>query len=63
MRRLPRTAMLAAICVIALAAGAGQGRAADVDAAAAKKEGKVVWYTSTPVETAQKIAKLFESET
>ena len=55
--------MLAAICVIALAAGAGQGRAADVDAAAAKKEGKVVWYTSTPIETAQKIAKLFESET
>ena len=63
MGRLSRTAMLAAICVIALAVGAGLGRAADVDAAAAKKEGKVVWYTSTPIETAQKIAKLFESET
>ncbi|MFZ1106056.1 MAG: ABC transporter substrate-binding protein [Hyphomicrobiaceae bacterium] len=63
MGRLSRTAMLAAICVIALAAGAGLGRAADVDAAAARKEGRVVWYTSTPIETAQKIAKLFESET
>jgi iron(III) transport system substrate-binding protein len=63
MRRLSRTALLAAICVIALAAGGGPGRAADVDAAAARKEGRVVWYTSTPIETAQKIAKLFESET
>ena len=34
-----------------------------VDMAAAKKEGKVVWYTSTPIETAQKIANLFEAET
>ncbi len=33
------------------------------DMAAAKSEGKVSWYTSTPVETAQKIAKLFEDET
>jgi iron(III) transport system substrate-binding protein len=63
MGRLSRTAMLAAICVIALAAGAGLGRADDVDAAAAKTEGRVVWYTSTPIEMAQKIAKLFESET
>jgi iron(III) transport system substrate-binding protein len=64
MGRLSRIAMLAAISVIALAVvGAGLGRAADVDAAAARKEGKVVWYTSTPIETAQKIAALFESET
>jgi iron(III) transport system substrate-binding protein len=34
-----------------------------VDLAAAKKEGAVTWYTSTPVETAQKIANLFQSET
>ncbi len=34
-----------------------------VDMAAAKKEGKVVWYTSTPIKTAQKVAKLFEDET
>jgi iron(III) transport system substrate-binding protein len=36
--------------------------ASDVDAAAAKKEGKVVWYTSTPIETAQKLTKLFEDQ-
>jgi iron(III) transport system substrate-binding protein len=34
-----------------------------VDAAAAKSEGKVVWYTSTPIETANKIAKQFEAST
>jgi iron(III) transport system substrate-binding protein len=34
-----------------------------VDAAAAKSEGKVVWYTSTPIETANKIAKQFETST
>jgi iron(III) transport system substrate-binding protein len=34
-----------------------------VDLAAAKKEGAVTWYTSTPVETAQKIANLFQAET
>jgi iron(III) transport system substrate-binding protein len=34
-----------------------------VDMAAAKKEGAVIWYTSTPVETAQKIANLFQAET
>jgi iron(III) transport system substrate-binding protein len=34
-----------------------------VDLAAAKKEGAVTWYTSTPVETAQKIANLFQAQT
>ena len=34
-----------------------------VDMAAAKKEGTVTWYTSTPIETAQKIATLFQKET
>jgi iron(III) transport system substrate-binding protein len=34
-----------------------------VDLAAAKKEGAVTWYTSTPVKTAQTIASLFEKET
>ncbi len=34
-----------------------------VDMAAAKKEGKVVWYTSTPIEAAQKIANMFEAQT
>jgi spermidine/putrescine-binding protein len=34
-----------------------------VDLAAARREGGVTWYTSTPVSTAQKIASLFEAET
>lgn len=34
-----------------------------VDLAAAKREGSVTWYTSTPVATAQKIATLFQAET
>jgi iron(III) transport system substrate-binding protein len=34
-----------------------------VDMAAAKKEGAVTWYTSTPVKTAQKIATLFQEAT
>src|SRR5262245_21790946 len=34
-----------------------------VDGAAARKEGKVVWYTSTPIEQAQKIAGMFEKDT
>jgi iron(III) transport system substrate-binding protein len=33
------------------------------DLEAAKKEGKVSWYTSTPIETANRIAKLFEEKT
>ncbi len=47
---------------------AGGTRAADftpdpVDMAAAKSEGTVSWYTSTPIAAAQKIATLFEQET
>jgi iron(III) transport system substrate-binding protein len=43
---------------------AGPAAAADaVDVPAAKAEGKVVWYTSTPIETAQKISNLFQKET
>jgi iron(III) transport system substrate-binding protein len=34
-----------------------------VDMAAAKHEGVVSWYTSTPIEAAQKIANLFEKQT
>jgi iron(III) transport system substrate-binding protein len=47
---------------------ASPGLAADftpdaVDLAAAKKDGVVAWYTSTPVAAAQKIANLFQAET
>jgi iron(III) transport system substrate-binding protein len=34
-----------------------------VDAVKAKTEGKVVWYTSTPIEEAQKIADMFRQQT
>src|SRR5438132_6906822 len=34
-----------------------------VDASKAKAEGKVVWYTSTPIEQAQKIVGLFQKQT
>jgi iron(III) transport system substrate-binding protein len=34
-----------------------------VDIAAAKREAAVTWYTSTPVNTAQKIANMFQTET
>ena len=34
-----------------------------VDRAAARREGNVTWYTSTPVAQAQKIANLFQAET
>jgi len=34
-----------------------------VDMAAAKREAAVTWYTSTPVNTAQKIANMFQTET
>jgi iron(III) transport system substrate-binding protein len=47
-------------------AGAGPAQAFTpdaVDLAAAKREGVVSWYTSTPVATAQKIANLFQAET
>jgi iron(III) transport system substrate-binding protein len=49
---------------LSAAAGMAPARAADpVDLAAAKKEGKLTWYTSVPVETAQKISNLFTEKT
>jgi iron(III) transport system substrate-binding protein len=59
MQHLSRLMLSLALCVL----GAISPQASEVDLAAAKKEGKVVWYTSTPIETAQKIVKLFEAET
>lgn len=47
-----------------LALAVSQARAEDaVDVAAAKKEGKLTWYTSTPIAQAQKIAGAFEAST
>lgn len=54
---------LSAITVAAIAAFTTSALAADpVDREAAKKEGKVVWYTSTPIAQAQQIARLFEAK-
>ena len=52
-----------AMAMIAAISGPALAQSDPVDLAAAKREGKVVWYTSTPIEAAQKIAKLFEEET
>lgn len=54
---MPTIAAVAAALSIVATQAIAQDKA---DVAAAKKEGKVVWYTSTPIETGQKIAKLFE---
>ena len=56
---------LAVLCVVlAPVAAFAQGFKPDpVDMAAAKQEGTVVWYTSTPIEAAQKAANLFQGET
>ena len=56
--------LVAALLALTLSFPAASAFAADaVDLAAAKKEGTLTWYTSTPVATAQKIATAFEKET
>jgi hypothetical protein len=57
--------LVAFVVAVAVAApAAAQTFAPDtVDLAAARKEGAVTWYTSTPVATAQKIANLFQDAT
>jgi iron(III) transport system substrate-binding protein len=60
MEHIWRRTVLASVCADLHLAQ--RRRTSDVDVAAAKKEGKVVWYTSTPIETAQKLVKLFESQ-
>jgi iron(III) transport system substrate-binding protein len=57
-----RKLVLGAVLASALAS-TSYATAQSVDVAAAKKEGKVVWYTSTPVELAQQIAGDFEKDT
>ena len=52
------------VAVVVAAASAGAAGAQDaIDVAKAKAEGKVVWYTSTPIEQGQKIADAFQKET
>ena len=57
---LKRRTFAAAVALIALTGPAFAQNT--VDTAKAKAEGKVVWYTSTPLPQAQKIANAFEKE-
>ena len=54
------------LCAISLSGGAACAQAFTpdpVDEAAAKREGAITWYTSTPVRAAQYIATEFERQT
>jgi iron(III) transport system substrate-binding protein len=53
--------LAAALAAITYAGPVAAQDAVDVDAA--KREGKVVWYTSTPIEQGQKIVDLFQKDT
>jgi iron(III) transport system substrate-binding protein len=57
---IKRREFIAMAALIGMAVPASAQDAADV--AKAKAEGKVVWYTSTPLPQAQKIVNLFERE-
>src|SRR4029453_2478297 len=54
---------LALVALLLLVPAAPASAQTPVDMAAARKEAAVTWYTSTPVETAQKIANMFQAET
>jgi hypothetical protein len=54
---------LAIAVVVASSARAQDFKPDPVDMAAAKREASVSWYTSTPIDAAQKIADLFTKET
>lgn len=62
METFSRRCLLAGATLL-FAGSLGQAVAQPVDMAAAKREGKVVWYCSVPVETAQKVANMFEQQT
>ncbi len=54
----------ASVALMVLLAARAPAQAQDtVDMAAAKREGTVVWYTSTPIGAAQKIADAFQTAT
>lgn len=63
MRILKSKPVRVALISLGLLGSVAAANAADVvDMAAAKREGKVSWYTSTPVATAQKLANMFEAD-
>jgi iron(III) transport system substrate-binding protein len=51
------------LCATSAAAQSAGFTPDPVDLAAAKREGVVSWYTSTPIVAAQKVANLFQAET
>jgi iron(III) transport system substrate-binding protein len=53
--------MRALTLVLTILLGASAASAQDARVEAAKKEGKVVWYTSLALPSAEKVAKLFEA--
>ena len=61
MRMRPPSPFTLAALVALVAVAAGPAAAQDARLEAAKKEGKVVWYTSLALPTAEKVAKLFET--
>ena len=64
MLRILRVACLVlAVIAVSSPAARAQFTPDPVDLAAAKREGAVTWYTSTPVAQAQKIAGMFQAET
>lgn len=61
--KLTRRTVLAGGLALAMPGLTGRARAADaVDIEAAKKEGKVVLYTSAPLGSAQKVANVFQEK-
>ena len=53
--------LMASVIALALACSAAPLSAQDARVDAAKKEGKVVWYTSLALSSSEKVAKLFEA--
>src|SRR5437764_13054002 len=49
------------LVLVAVALAASSALAQDARLEAAKKEGKVVWYTSLALTSSEKVAKLFET--
>jgi iron(III) transport system substrate-binding protein len=60
-RRLAHALVVLTVALVALALSAGRIAAQDARLDAAKREGKVVWYSSLALPTAEKVAHMFEA--
>ena len=58
---MTRRRVVALVLILAGLFAGGPGLAQDARVEAARKEGKVVWYTSLALSSAEKVAKLFEA--